>query len=598
MVEVDFTSWNVKDSDNIFKITRNKISWTKADRKDNRRIFKNFGDDYFVDFQHMFKIKFTKINSESKASRTIIGLWDCRNDSRNRIWVCAHQIGDIKDKWKVVIAQNIDGKQSILYDGIYTFDINVTYIFNVKKVTNYFRLKIYNEGDIISILEDSDDLFCGDVKYSTIWLLTLKKSKRNGDYSTGYVENIDFQNIHERPLQVSSIQINNYRPISSIKLEELKPITVFVGRNNVGKSAILEGIALATTARYGWYDSLGKDIISQIIIKRGGYDHADTMIKVNEIEASISISGIDVKRKINISKNIISLSDESSSKISHDVNEYLDSLIRRYGTRSVIRTIDDQRIRRREEDPIAINKINLLKDNIWEYFPIFIEHIDDLFANIEYTAISGDKLSNEISSIFEERVIGIKNLFKSSKTNRSNTTFLLTTSLEYLRELQKRLAINGKLLNLIKNLREKIYYLEDIRQIDNQFLIFFKGIDKPLPIESTGDGFRAELSMFSAIATMDKGIIIMEEPECRLHPGFIDSVVKEIIRTAEDEQIQYFISTHSLEFIEYLLDENPNLIKIVRMYRDDVSGEIDYEIFTGEMALEEINTLKLDLRGV
>ncbi len=161
-----------------------------------------------------------------------------------------------------------------------------------------------------------------------------------------------------------------------------------------------------------------------------------------------------------------------------------------------------------------------------------------------------------------------------------------------------RLTKNGEIISLITFLKEQINYFEDIREVNKSFLIFLKGLDKPVPLEAMGDGFRIKLILLSAIANLNQGIAVMEEPENNLHPGYMGIVANQIIETAATNKVQYFISTHSFNFIKFLLEANSSLIKIVRIYRIEDESEIDYEILTGTEAIEEYKVLKMDLRGV
>jgi AAA15 family ATPase/GTPase len=175
---------------------------------------------------------------------------------------------------------------------------------------------------------------------------------------------------------------------------------------------------------------------------------------------------------------------------------------------------------------------------------------------------------------------------------------MLTPSIQYLKELQRRLAKSGDLINLINMMRTRISYFTDIREVDENFLVFVKGLSRPFPLEAMGDGFRAKLAILSAIATVKRGVALMEEHEIRLHPGYMSLIANQIAETAVDGDIQYIISTHSLDFLEFLLEVNAELVKVVRMYREEGTSEIDYEVLDGKEALEELNVLKMDLRGV
>lgn len=50
-----------------------------------------------------------------------------------------------------------------------------------------------------------------------------------------------------------------------------------------------------------------------------------------------------------------------------------------------------------------------------------------------------------------------------------------------------RLTQSGELINLIAFLKKYISYFEDIRETNKNFLIFLKGLTKPVPLEAMGD---------------------------------------------------------------------------------------------------------------
>ena len=50
---------------------------------------------------------------------------------------------------------------------------------------------------------------------------------------------------------LSSVQIENYRSIRSVNLEGMSQVNVLVGRNNVGKSTILDALAYVARRVFG-----------------------------------------------------------------------------------------------------------------------------------------------------------------------------------------------------------------------------------------------------------------------------------------------------------------------------------------------------------
>lgn len=407
-------------------------------------------------------------------------------------------------------------------------------------------------------------------------------------------------------MQIEKLTVQNYRCIGRMTIDKLSPITVLVGRNNTGKSALLEAIALVSTAKSGWYDSLGDDLIEPILERRGGIEFADMMIKIGEQCAELKAEGRNIIETVQIAKSIDSLSGPLDSSIASKVTEYVDKVASDYA-RSLIREISDLPESMKDETRDEIYKeINSLGPSVWRAIKICLGYLDDRRQEIEYAVVLGEEWNEglrRISRIVADRGMYARRIpgedtIRSSKQGESNTIFLLDPTVQYLKELQRRLARSGELLKLIEKMREKISYFSDIREVKNDFLVFIKGLDRPVPLAAMGDGFRAKLAILSAISTVEKGVVLMEEPETRLHPGYMSSVVSEIGKTAALGNLQFIVSTHSLEFLELMLEANAELVNIVRMYRLEDSAEIDYEVLAGKEALEDRRELELDLRGI
>lgn len=403
-------------------------------------------------------------------------------------------------------------------------------------------------------------------------------------------------------LLINSITVQNYRCIGNIRLDNLSPITILVGRNNTGKSALLEAFSLASTASAGWHDSVGDDILKPIIDRRGGWKYADMMIKLGKPKAEINARGEGIAGILEITRGI---EDMSNSAI---VTEGLEDYISSNTERTISLYLERISPRERRNDETLRFEIDRIKDRIAKSVDLtqikaFIGYNNELDEKTEYAVIMGEEPLFRMPEPTDEmgymlfRYLEPRRIIRSS-SRKSGTVFLLTPSIQYLNELQGRLARSGELLNLIDSLREKISYFTDIREVKGDFLVFLKGFRSPVPLGAMGDGFRAQLAILAAISTVKTGLALMEEPETRLHPGFMGSIANQIAETASDGNIQYIISTHSSDFLEFLLRANADLVRVMRMYLVKDATDIDYEVFDGKEAIEELDELKMDLRGV
>jgi AAA15 family ATPase/GTPase len=166
-------------------------------------------------------------------------------------------------------------------------------------------------------------------------------------------------------------------------------------------------------------------------------------------------------------------------------------------------------------------------------------------------------------------------------------------------ELHRKLVNTKKLQEVIDTLRNRIPYFEDIREVEEDLFVWLTNIKESLPLSFMGDGFE-DLVKLSFMAPLVKdGIVLFEEPEVSMHPGYLDILAEEIILNAKNSQ--FFITTHSLELVEYLLekaDERNKLdsIHVIKMGRE-IDGHISREVLKGNEAKEEREEIKTDLRG-
>ncbi|MCI0379823.1 MAG: AAA family ATPase [Gemmataceae bacterium] len=86
-----------------------------------------------------------------------------------------------------------------------------------------------------------------------------------------------------------------------------------------------------------------------------------------------------------------------------------------------------------------------------------------------------------------------------------------------------------------------------------------------VPAALAGDGIYSLLRIVLSIAARQGGVVLIEEPELHLHPGAMHQTAK-AIWAAVRRGIQFFITTHSLEFIDMLLAESKSDLPKYSLY--------------------------------
>ena len=74
----------------------------------------------------------------------------------------------------------------------------------------------------------------------------------------------------------------------------------------------------------------------------------------------------------------------------------------------------------------------------------------------------------------------------------------------------------------------------------------FEGVEEDVSMDSMGDGFKALIGILASLYQRPKNtIVLLEEPEVHMHPGYLQELAKYLVILSRTRNIQLFISTHS-----------------------------------------------------
>ena len=124
--------------------------------------------------------------------------------------------------------------------------------------------------------------------------------------------------------------------------------------------------------------------------------------------------------------------------------------------------------------------------------------------------------------------------------------------------------------------------------------------DTSIPIYVMGDGFKMAFTYIALLNSVNKGVIMVEEPELHQHPSSLRLVSEAIVRSAKYRKNQIFISTHSLETVDFILEAAEKLkvedkVKVFYFMLD--KGRLHIVSYTYQEALKLRKDLEYDLRG-
>ncbi len=334
-------------------------------------------------------------------------------------------------------------------------------------------------------------------------------------------------------MTIKYLEIENFRGIAKGKIEGFTQLNIFVGKNNSGKSTILEALAIA----------LHPESLPEVIKRRGWYG-LDTVLSIFRLrddkkEIKIAVDGqiIFIKREIPYADDI----------------EYL---IKSYNFSKDIITLDSK---------------TLKNERVEKHFRCYF----DSEGKVRILYQTESKLLSP-NIIF----IDSRSIYDKTPIEAYNSVF------------EHGYKAHERLIKVINTVYPEI---KDIRLFSEKVgleVIYEHG---KVPFFAMGDGFKSAYIYLAYLMSIENGYILCEEPENYQHPSSRRLIVKGIVESAKRNQI--FISTHSLELIDDILSEVENIDIKFFVPSLDENGILTYYSFDKEEAEFRRKELEADLRG-
>lgn len=326
-----------------------------------------------------------------------------------------------------------------------------------------------------------------------------------------------------------SLEIENFRSIKHLNIEDLGRVNVFLGKNNSSKTTVLESIFLLLGAT-------NPELIIRI--------HNFRDLLLNEAnDLSFIFHNLDFNNKINI---------KISSEIQNDYREVSimpSSVVSKTKTKKVEVDIDNLSYDSSREE----NKVNELVLN----------------GVIKQRHSQQKKTTSKLT--FNRGVFSITqpNDFTDNLRGVYVTPKIpLAPNLE--KELEN-LIVNKQHRDLILMLNAIDSRITDISFGTNRMIYVDVGMRRLIPFNLLGDGVRRYLSILLAIYNARDGVVLIDELENGLHFSTLAHLWDALIKTSKEFNVQLFITTHNIETLNFLkstLEEerNEDFQKQVRAY--------------------------------
>ncbi|MBN1214669.1 MAG: ATP-binding protein [Candidatus Lokiarchaeota archaeon] len=396
--------------------------------------------------------------------------------------------------------------------------------------------------------------------------------------------------------EIDNIDIENYRAIEKLSFST-KKINIIVGRNNTGKTSLMDAIYLGLLNINSFENIRKKDFnfpLNNLIYKNR--KQAKILLGINHENRKMTFETIiDFKKHIPKDREFRSFLYREREEILEDelnkIKEKMKSLDIPVNKRMLFE--EDYDLRKAE----IINDIEISFDESYSntlFFTLLMNKnpISKYVYNKEYKNRSFYFGLNPFQNIviyelLHERVKFLFNMIDQRKVNPKDNF--------------KRILNSKDIFIFLEVLKDKFPNIYDIRNIDDNVNIVLLDNDNEkilIPLELMGDGFKSLLYSYTLFYIFSEGILLFEEPEISLHPGYMEILAELILSNINN--YQFFFTTHSLDFIEAIIkiakkEDKLKFIQIIRL--TNKNAVVDREILNENEILDELEEIKIDLRG-
>ena len=388
---------------------------------------------------------------------------------------------------------------------------------------------------------------------------------------------------------LNSLEIKNFRILQDFKVSKLGRVNLIVGKNNSGKSSVLEALRI-------YAGNAHRGLLEQIA---AGHDETYRLRDTEQIESDIKLPFEDffVGRQFPQDETLaISIGEQAPSD---------DALRIEYGF-----FIEENRVQKNLygeniEGSIRQRRISnpLLDDLSSEVinYALFINKGERLFPSIQLDKLgpphfrySPIKIPGTLPcSVIPTQFISVNDL--ADEWDR----IVLTEHEDVVRDALRIITPEFENLTFVRNDDSNKYSHRDFRRSAK---VKMSDSPHPVPLNSLGDGMLRVLQLVLKVFPAKGGFLLIDEFENGLHFSVQEKVWALLFELAQRLDIQVFATTHSWDCIESFAkaaiarkDVEGVLFRVGRSVKESNRGQVIATVFD-EDALYNITQADVEVR--
>jgi predicted ATP-dependent endonuclease of OLD family len=394
-------------------------------------------------------------------------------------------------------------------------------------------------------------------------------------------------------MRITKVKIKNFRSFGSLVEIDISSLTAFVGKNDIGKSTVLEALDIFFNDSKGVI-KLDKDDINKKSLTAG--DNEITIsVCFDELPSSIIIDSTN-ETKLNAEYLLNSNGQLEIVKKYPNAKAIANVYIKAYHPTNsnchdllLKKNIELQRIIKDQSIICSDNTKNaVMRSAIWGHYSTCLE-----LAEIELDITKGDATK----SIWEQlkNYLPLYSLFQSDRKNSDGDNEIQDPLKEAVKQILSDPNLKMRFTEIAAEVEKKLKEvsnrtLEKLKEMNPEvanslnpiiptaeslkWTDVFKNVsiagDDDIPINKRGSGvkrlillnfFRAEAERRKTIENVPSVVYAIEEPETSQHTDHQRKLISAFLTLAATDNTQVIITTHSPILVKELDFENLRLIK-------------------------------------
>lgn len=352
-----------------------------------------------------------------------------------------------------------------------------------------------------------------------------------------------------------NIKINSFRGIENLEILNLKDINIIAGNNNVGKTSILEAIALLKNP-YDFYEVLKvAQMRENAIPKAILYEDFISMFPLDRMV--ISVEGIEHSNEVVVEIRGM------------ETDFYTEKRITRFG------------IEPRQTESVEVTGF------VGELYGE--DYKGPKASPIQYSYLS--ELGNYNTRTARRNIV-----YVPPGAHLRGKVFSQIVRNDSYKEICIRLVqlFDQDIIDLLYLDNEKT--MRAVEYIKHRRL----GI---MPLSTYGDGIKRVLMLANSIAAAAGGILMIDEVETSINYKYYNDIFNFLIKACRQYRVQVFVTTHNIEAIDAMLgtqnyanDVEYDPINVVTFRKDEDASRVLSRSMSGAKVFESREKFDLEVR--